>query len=90
MNHTQTTGPLQEANRMPRNPIPRPHDRQDERSIDRLIPIAELMGETWAQHGYHVQTMIREHVRSWPGGRTGRVRLIAACLEGARRAGGRS
>jgi hypothetical protein len=74
---------------MSRDPIPWPDDRQAERPIDHMVPIAELMGETWARHGYHVQTMIREHVRSWPGARTGRLRLIAACLEGARRAGGR-
>jgi hypothetical protein len=70
------------------NPL-RP-DRQVERSVDHLIRAAEMTGEMWARHGYDVNQRIRDHAPFWPGGRTGRLRLILAALKGAQRAGGHS
>ena len=59
-----------------------------ERSIDHLIPMAEHQGKLWARHGFDATALIREHSRYWPGGRAGKVRIILAPPDGARRAGG--
>ena len=56
--------------------------------IDLLCRGAELQGGLWARHGYDVNERLRQHAPHWPGDRRDKVRLIAACLEGARRQGG--
>jgi hypothetical protein len=61
--------------------------RPGERPVDHLIATAELCGEMWQRAGYDAHERIREHSRHWPGGRTGRLRLIAAALAGAKRVG---
>lgn len=56
--------------------------------VDDLLRAAEITGASWARAGLDVHARIRERARFWPGGRTGRLKLILAALDGARRAGG--
>jgi hypothetical protein len=60
-----------------------------EPDIDRLIRAAELMGQAWRRLGHDVPKKLRQHSPHWPG-RRDRARLVAACLAGARRRGGRA